>query len=127
MRVACLFFGALFLVGAGVQWNDPDPLVWIVGYLLGAGLSFHAAGGGRAFAANAIAALAFVGWFATLAATVPGAPEEAFTSFEMRDTSHEEPREAVGLLLLAGWSAVLAVRARSVAADRSDAALGRTS
>ncbi len=119
MRILCFFFGGLFLIGAGVQWNDPDPLAWVVAYLVGAGLSFHAGSGGRAFAANAIAALAFGVWFATLAATIPGAPEEAFTSFEMRERSHEEPREAVGLLLLAGWSAVLAVRARSVEGDRT--------
>jgi hypothetical protein len=113
MRILCFFFGALFLVGAGVQWNDPDPLAWIVAYLVGAGLSFHAGAGGRAFVASALASIVFAVWFATLAATIPDAPEEAFTSFEMRETSHEQPREAIGLLLLAGWSALLAVRARS--------------
>lgn len=118
MRMLCFFFGALFLVGAGVQWNDPDPMAWIVAYLAGAALSFHAGGGGRAFAANALASVVFLVWFATLAATIPSAPEEAFTSFEMRETSHEEPREAVGLVLLAGWTAVLAVRARSASPSR---------
>ena len=115
MKVLCFFFGGLFLLGAAVQWNDPDPAAWIVAYLLGAALSLHAAIGGRAFCANATAAIVFAGWFASLAATIPEAPEEAFTSFQMRATSHEEPREAIGLLLLAGWTAVLAVRSRPVA------------
>ena len=112
MRIACFVFTALFLVGAAVQWNDPDPMAWIVAYLLGAGLSLQAALGKPSFPANALAAVAFGIGFATLAATIPDAPDEAFTSFQMRETSHEEPREAVGLGLLSAWSAVLAFRAR---------------
>ena len=112
MKALCFFFSGLFLLGAAVQWNDPDPAAWIVAYLLGAALSLHAAIGGRAFGASATAAIVFAGWFASLAATIPEAPEEAFTSFQMRETSHEEPREAIGLLLLAGWTGVLAIRSR---------------
>ena len=114
MKALCFFFGGLFLLGAAVQWNDPDPAAWIVAYLLGAALSLHAAIGGRAFGANATAAIVFAGWFMSLAATIPEAPEEAFTSFQMRETSHEKPREAIGLLLLATWTGVLAVRSRPV-------------
>ena len=69
---------------------------------------------GQRFGANATAAIVFAGWFVSLAATIPEAPEEAFTSFQMRETSHEEPREAIGLLLLAGWTGVLAIRSRPV-------------
>ena len=115
MKALCFFFGGLFLLGATVQWNDPDPAAWIVAYLLGAALSLHAAIGGRAFGANATAAIVFAGWFVSLAATIPEAPEEAFTSFQMLETSHEKPREAIGLLLLATWTGVLAVRSRPVA------------
>ena len=93
MKALCFFFSGLFLLGAAVQWNDPDPAAWIVAYLLGAALSLHAAIGGRAFGASATAAIVFAGWFASLAATIPEAPEEAFTSFQMRETSHEEPPE----------------------------------
>ena len=31
-----LVFGVLFLVCAGLQWNDPDPYLWIPLYLLSA-------------------------------------------------------------------------------------------
>lgn len=112
MRWSCFFFAALFLVGAAVQLNDPDPVAWIAAYLVGAGLSLHAAMGHRAWLPNALAAVVFGIWFATLAASLPGAPSEAFTSFRMQARSHEEPREALGLVLLAGWSGVLAERAR---------------
>ncbi|MEM9175795.1 MAG: transmembrane 220 family protein [Myxococcota bacterium] len=112
MRIACFGFGALFLFGAAVQWNDPDPFAWIGAYLAGAALSIHAGRGGRAFVANALAAAVFAVGFASLATTLPGAPEEAFTSVRMQSADHEEPREAVGLALLAGWCGVLAVRAR---------------
>ena len=120
MRVLSFVLAAVFLVGAIVQWNDPDPLAWIVGYLVGAALSFHAARGGRAFAPNVAAALVFGLWFASLAATIPDAPDEAFTSFQMQSSSHEEPREAVGLLLLAVWCGVLALQARRAGAESGD-------
>ena len=112
MRFLNFFFAAVFALGAIVQWNDPDPLAWIVAYLVGAGLSIHAARGGRAFGPNLLATIVFLGGFASLAATIPEAPDEAFTSFRMQASSHEEPREAVGLLLLAVWTGVLAWRAR---------------
>jgi hypothetical protein len=31
-----LVFGVLFLICAGLQWNDPDPLLWIPLYLFSA-------------------------------------------------------------------------------------------
>ena len=31
-----LVFGVLFLICAGLQWNDPDPFLWIPLYLLAA-------------------------------------------------------------------------------------------
>ena len=120
MRIASFVLTAIFVLGAAVQLNDPDPALWVAAYLVGAGLSLHAAIGGRAFVPNAIAALVYAGWFASLAASLPGAPGEAFTSFRMQASSHEEPREAVGLALLAIWSIVLAVQARRAARDDED-------
>jgi hypothetical protein len=35
-KVFHLVFGVLFLICAGLQWNDPDPYLWIPLYLLSA-------------------------------------------------------------------------------------------
>ena len=109
MRVAAGVFAGLFLVGAIVQWNDPDPLLWIVAYAVAAGLSLAACLGRPSRVACAVAALVFGLWFLRLAPSLRGAPEAAFRSFQMQAGSHEEPREAVGLALLSGWNLALAV------------------
>jgi hypothetical protein len=111
----------VFAVGAFVQLNDPDPWLWILAYTVASGMSLAAALGFRPVAVNAALALVFALWFAALAPTLVGAPQAAFSSFAMQAADHEEPREAVGLLLLAVWSAGLAVwgaRARRQAAPR---------
>lgn len=111
-RPAATFFALLFLVGAAVQWNDPDPLLWIAAYLACAGLSFAAAAGRRLFVPNVSAAIVFGLWLLMIAPSLWGAPLEAFTSFRMNEATHEAPREAMGLALLCAWSAWLAWRAR---------------
>jgi hypothetical protein len=120
MRIACFVVAGVFLLGAVVQWNDPDPALWILGYLVGAALSLHAGLGYRAFLPNAIAALVFGVWGATLVTPLLDAPVDAFTSFRMESDSHEEPREAVGLALLSGWCVFLSLRARPES-EREDA------
>jgi len=42
MKVFNIFFIFLFIVSAGLQYNDPDPLVWMAIYLYGAYLCFLA-------------------------------------------------------------------------------------
>ena len=111
-RIACFIVSGVFLLGAVVQSNDPDPVLWILGYLVGAALSLHAGFGHRAFLPNMVAALVFGVWGATLVTTLLEAPVDAFTSFRMESDSHEEPREAVGLVLRSGWCAFLSLRAR---------------
>jgi hypothetical protein len=109
MRIASGLFAGIFAIGAIVQLNDPDPLLWILGYAVASVLSIAGALGRPHRVANALAAIVFGLWFLSLATSLAGAPQEAFTSFEMQADSHEEPREAVGLLLLCGWSAAMAV------------------
>ncbi len=104
------FFALLFLLAVAVQWNDPDPAVWMVGYGVAAVLSLAACFERLPVLPNLLAGLGFTIWFLTLAATLPGAPLAAFTSFKMTAASHEEPREAIGLLLAAGWTFTLAAR-----------------
>jgi hypothetical protein len=43
MKVFNLIFAVLFLICAGLQYNDPDPYIWIPIYLFGAVLCWLAA------------------------------------------------------------------------------------
>lgn len=120
-----LFF-LLFVLAVAVQYNDPDPALWMAGYGVAAGLSLAAWLGHLPVLPNVLAGVGFGLWFLSLAATLPGAPLEAFTSFKMTAARHEEPREAIGLLLAAVWTFSLAARGRRQgrerASDRSDRA-----
>ncbi len=40
MRFVYIFFGIIFLLSAAVQYNDPDPAVWIAIYGAAAAVSF---------------------------------------------------------------------------------------
>jgi hypothetical protein len=42
MKILNLVFCLLFIVSAGLQYNDPDPYLWIPIYLIGALISFKA-------------------------------------------------------------------------------------
>lgn len=42
MKIFNLIFTILFVISAGLQYNDPDPYVWIPLYLLAAFLCFRA-------------------------------------------------------------------------------------
>ena len=112
MRIASFGFAALFLVGALVQWNDPDPAIWIAAYAVAAGLSLAAGFGRLLFSAHLVASLVFTVAFISIAGTLIEAPSEAFTTFKMQAESHEAPREAAGLALLSVWNGLLALRAR---------------
>ena len=108
MRIGSTLMSVLFALGAAVQWNDPDPLLWIAAYLVGMGLSVLGALGRPHGLASLLAALVLGVSFLVISPSLLGAPEEAFTSVKMQAVDHEEPREAVGLALLSGWSFALA-------------------
>jgi len=96
-----------------VQWNDPDPLPWMVIY--GAALLvcfLEIAGRTRIVPPLLVAAGALV-WAGTIAPRVLGTVGfgEMFGGFEMRDVGVEESREMYGLLLVACWSLAVATAA----------------
>lgn len=115
-RKASAAMALLFAFAAFVQWNDPDPVAWILLYGLAATLAALAARGRARFVPNAAAAALFTGLAIWWAPSLESARGEAFTSVRMQATEDEEPRETIGLLLCAVWTAVTAVRVR---ADRS--------
>ena len=109
MRIASGLMAALFVWAAVLQLNDPDPLRWILAYLVAALISAAVAFGRASVLASAVAAIVFASWFLALAPTLLGAESDAFTSFRMKESQHEQPREAIGLALCALWCGVLAV------------------
>jgi hypothetical protein len=40
MRILAIIFSICFILSAAVQYNDPDPAIWVTIYLLGAVASF---------------------------------------------------------------------------------------
>jgi hypothetical protein len=103
---------ALFLVSVGVQYNDPDPWLWMPIYGLAAALAALAAAGRLPFRANAAALALFLVLFALWAPSLLGARAEAFEHWHMLSPGDEESREAGGLALCALWSAVQTLAAR---------------
>lgn len=100
----------LFGIAAGLQYNDPDPLRWMAIYGV-AGLACLFAGR-LPRPAPAIIGLAALAWAAVLAPGVIGRVSigELFESYAMKSEPVEEAREMGGLLLVAAWMTVLAVR-----------------
>jgi hypothetical protein len=109
-RIADGIFVLLFAFSIVVQVNDPDPLPWIAIYGAAAIASLMAGSAHWMFpVAIGLVALA---WAVTLAPNVIGQVPflEMFEEFEMKDIGVEESREMYGLLLVAGWMAVLGHR-----------------
>jgi hypothetical protein len=110
-RVADAVFLLLFAFSVVVQVNDPDPLRWIAIYGAAAiaclvGKQFH-------WTVPVAIGLVALAWAITIAPNVLGRVpfREMFREFEMKSAGVEESREMYGLLLVAGWMAVLAHRA----------------
>jgi hypothetical protein len=106
---AAIVFGLLFLLGAVVQYNDPDPLLWVAIYLAASLASFGRAMGRLPRAVPAVVGLMALGWAATLAPQVLGRGEftSMFGAWEMANTDIEMSREFWGLIMIAAWMAVL--------------------
>lgn len=101
---------AAFALAVVVQFNDPDPALWMVFYGLAAaacGLELAGRGG---WLLPGLVALVGVAWAAIIA------PEalvhetrlaDLFTDARMMNAGVEEAREALGLLIVAAWMAAL--------------------
>jgi hypothetical protein len=100
----------MFLFSAAVQFNDPDPLVWIGIYGVAAavcGLEIRRRT--PALAPAAVALIAFV-WAGTLYLRAHDVPVSSlFAQWEMRDIRVEEAREMYGLAIVGVWMIVIAI------------------
>jgi hypothetical protein len=103
---------ALFAFAVLVQYNDPDPIRWIMVY--GAACvtaAVRAVRGTVPFAlVVTVGAIALV-WAAAIAIGGPGLSVYGymFGAWEMKSTSVEEAREASGLLIVGFWMGVLMI------------------
>lgn len=111
---ANVVFALVFVFSAVVQWNDPDPYVWVVVYGAAAAACVQAIRRRNRVWLPAAVGLVALAWAASFAPGVLGEVEflEMFGAFEMESVAIEESREMYGLLIVAGWMAVLVVRSR---------------
>jgi hypothetical protein len=106
----------LFLLAVAVQYNDPDPIRWML--LYGAAMVVAAVVAIRghipvmAPVAVCVVALAWGVYWAATSGTPFVLYEHMFDAWEMKNTAIEEAREASGLLIVAFWMAVIAVWSR---------------
>lgn len=94
-----------------VQVNDPDPLAWVTIYCLAAvGCALSIVRRGH-WAFPALVGIAAAVWASVIAPRVLGQVPfvDMFGAFEMENMGVEESREMYGLLIVAGWMAVVAI------------------
>jgi len=94
-----------------VQVNDPDPLAWVTIYSLAAVACALGMVRRGHWAFPALVGIAAAVWAAVIAPRVLGQVPfvDMFGAFEMENMGVEESREMYGLLIVAGWMAVVAV------------------
>lgn len=111
-RIVSGILAALFAFAAVVQLNDPDPVRWIALYTAASAGSFMAAAGRQVppIVSGALSLVALA-WAAAILAGGAAATDylHMFDAWEMKSAAIEEAREASGLLIVAGWLAVLTV------------------
>jgi hypothetical protein len=107
--------GLVFALSAAVQYNDPDPLRWAILYG-SAALACLLFGLGRASRLlTALVCGASLLWAALLAPRVlpQAAFRDLFRSMKAQTPSIELSRELLGLLIVAGWMALLLLQHRA--------------
>jgi hypothetical protein len=111
VRSASFLMVVLFVYAAALQYNDPDPVRWAAIYLLAAAVCLlYIVGRLSWYIAWVIGLIALV-WAGTIAPGVWGQVSLAqmFETWKMTNPVVEEAREMCGLLIVAGWMAVLGI------------------
>jgi hypothetical protein len=114
--------GLMFLAFAysvAVQFNDPDPVRWVIMYGAAAAACLVPARQVAAPYAAGVVGLAAVVWSATIAPHVIGKTDlgDLFRTMDRKTPEVEYGREMLGLAIIAAWMAVLAVRGWRSRAD----------
>ncbi|MGH7502895.1 MAG: transmembrane 220 family protein [Longimicrobiales bacterium] len=100
-----------FVLSVVVQYNDPDPFLWMALYGLAAVACVLALLRRGHWLFPALLLVLTLGWAAILAPRVLGQVRflDMFGAFEMKNVGIEESREMYGLLIVAVWMAVLTI------------------
>ena len=104
----------MFAFSVVVQYNDPDPWLWMLIYGAATVVCARAMlGKERWEAAAAVGVIAFI-WAGAISPRVLGVVPftSMFEEFEMKNAQVEEAREMYGLLLITAWMLAVAVVAR---------------
>jgi hypothetical protein len=114
--IANVLAAMLFVFAAGLQYNDPDALVWVLGYVVATILCIGALSGRLPWRVPAIYAVftalwGLVHWFTGTGMDV--GMEMGPKAYGLDD---EVVREVMGLWIVAAWMSVLAWRARAAPA-----------
>ena len=109
LRVANFLMVAAFLFSVVVQYNDPDPIQWMLIYGLAAAACILSLKSRLPWKVPALIGVVALVWAATIAPDVIGKTTfaEMFQSFHMINEVVEESREMGGLLIVAFWMAAL--------------------
>jgi hypothetical protein len=105
-------FGILFVIGAAVQYNDPDGLLWGAWYAGAAAACFAADRRPKEAAMGAV--ILFLGSVAWILAIVGGGMHpvtlsELVGTLGMKTESVERWREAGGLGIIAVWMLIISI------------------
>mgnify|MGYP006161416763 FL=1 len=92
-----LFWGIIFLLFASVQFNDPDPVIWIFAYTLTAVLCFTYLKSTWAIKLKWLYLL--VGLAMLVGSVIQFPPHWEGFGTEMKTANNELARESIGLLL----------------------------
>jgi hypothetical protein len=126
-NVANIAMLVLFVASAVLQYNDPDPLGWAAIYGLAAVACGLSSARRLPWVFAALVGAAALVWAATFAPRVLGtaSPGDLVQSMKAETPQVEESREALGLLIVAAWMTVLAVRAAKLSSSFRRGLLGR--
>ena len=104
-------FAALFILGAIVQLNDPDPFAWLTIYVVAAVMCIRSVFTPKSFLPPLIVGIFSLIWCLALAPAVVGNIPFAdmFGAWEMKNVGIEKSREMYGLLFIAAAMFLLAV------------------
>jgi hypothetical protein len=105
-----VLFAVLFLFAAVVQYNDPDPLPWMLIYGAAIVACLLVLRRSRAWIVPAAIALCALVWAGLLAPAAQGVRfRDMFAEFEMRDAGIEVAREVFGLLIIGAWMILVTI------------------
>ena len=103
MRIAAGIAFGVFALSIAVQWNDPDPWPWVLGYGLPAALAAAVLAGRRDVRLSGGLALLYTLVFVYWSPALAGLDRDAVSQIGMKSLQAEEAREAGGLAICWAW------------------------